>query len=815
MAGCMVFLVVFVAIICGQSRKVYGSETYIQTPDIIKELKHLNFSRPWMIVLRYQLQRTLLVTSYVPRLYYANLFRKSSMQMKWCVPNFTNAMAPITYTTANLIHIKTMVPCGYAQIIGGTKNEKTMWMTYTGKVFVIQLKFVVFEVDTSRNKCKNSTALAISEYVRDKWKQVKNWGYCGFQKPWIKTLSSNYGAVMLREVHVRNPCNITFMYTSLDRETGQLYEKHEKQKYIHMFLNSYTLLYSEQFHQVHGWLISVKIGYQLIFTKLELCCYLGQFQIFAGIEKLYLLLQRNTTANKKHLEILNVTNNYFTSFVYLQAKESFRNLVYIKLLSLSYNKVKVQTTQLRQHSVTTINSHNVMLYAAFKLPRKAGFFPNVSFTIRVFHGFTGANCYYGGYFIGNSFVTGLQTITYEQGPYCNDSYPMHPIVGSNGPKYVVLGSFHYYLLFFAYGPFYNIDLDIVVGRSECEGLFEPVHLCSTSAVHVQKSGESYVVDRAVKFRRYVKGSNFQLLCFVKLNRYRNRIVFTFQFFKVNGCILLQTASSNDMIVEEYTLSEPMSVQFSIVKKNLYRTKQLFTHESYAVLRLTMFDLSSSRLSISGKDNLRTGFTKKEVASMTLYVINKLLNFGGVISLRIDAMEETYKCFSSKNSTNAHWSDNTRLNRTFYNLDILNTCGSQIYLEKNVYAIKFIFTTTIGYRESFYTNIVLITNCTEKRDMLTVIASAGSICHAVRVSHEELYLDVPRRSFGIVYEKRTNCFAKMNYRLGKILLQATLGSFRDSRFILVTYCSIDLSTCLLFSNHLYLCVSYFLIIYNSV
>ena len=344
---------------------------------------------------------------------------------------------------------------------------------------------------------------------------------------------------------------------------------------------------------------------------------------------------------------------------------------------------------------------------------------------------------------------------------------------------------------------------------ECEGLFEPLHLCSTSAVHVQKSGESYVVDRTVKFRRYVKGSNFQLLCFVKLNRYRNRIVFTFQFFKVNGCILLQTASSNDMIVEEYTLSKPMSVHFSIVKKDLYRTKQLFTHESYVVLRLTMFDLSSSRLSISGKDNLRTGFTKKEVASMTLYVINKLLNFGGAISLRIDAMEETYKCFSSKNSTNVHWSDNTRLNRTYYNLDILNTCGSQIYMEKNVYAIKFIFTTTIGYRESFYTNIVLITNCTEKRDMLTVIASAGSICHAVRVSHE------PRRSFGIVYEKRTDCFAKMNYRLGKILLQATLGSFRDSRFILVTYCSIDLSTCLLFSDHLYLCVSYFLIIYNSV
>ena len=221
--------------------------------------------------------------------------------MKWCVPNFTNAMAPITYTTANLIHIKTMVPCGYAQIIGGTKNEKTMWMTYTGKVFVIQLKFVVFEVDTSRNKCKNSTALAISEYVRDKWKQVKNWGYCGFQKPWIKTLSSNYGAAMLREVHVRNPCNITFTYTSLDRETGQLYEMHEKQKYIHMFVNSYTLLYMEQFHQVHGWLISVKIGYQLIFTKLGLCCYLGRFQIFAGIEKLYLLLQRNTTANKKTL----------------------------------------------------------------------------------------------------------------------------------------------------------------------------------------------------------------------------------------------------------------------------------------------------------------------------------------------------------------------------------------------------------------------------------------------------------------------------------------------------------------------------------
>ena len=784
MAKYKVFLVVFVTMVCSQVRPVYGSEKNNQSPDNINNFNNMESSRHWMSVLRYQLQNTLQITAFVPRLYYTNLFKKSSLQMKWCFPNFNNTKTPITDNTANLIRIKKMILCGYAQIIRGTKKEYNVWKTVTGTVFVIQLKFLVFQVDTSSNQCRNSSALVILEKINYKWKQAIDVIYCGFQKPWISTLSSNYGAVSLREINVRNPCNITFLYTSLDNTTGQLYNKHEKQQYIYMSLNSDTLLYRGQLQHMYDWLIKVDVGFQLIFTKLEICCFHGRLQIFDGIEKLYLLTQRNTIKDETLSELLNVTTNYFTGYVDLQAQDLYRNLVYVKLLALSYDKGRVKITHIRENRVITVNSHNAMLHAVFKLPRKVGLYPNVSFIIRAFHGYTGANCYYGGYLIGNSFVTGSQTITYEQGPYCNDSYPMHPIVGSNGPKYVVLGSFHYYLLFFAYGPFYNIDLDIVVKRSECEGLFEPVHLCSSSATRM--SEESLMVDQSSKFRRYVRGSNFQLFCFIRLNKYRNRRCFAIQFFKISGCILLQTASYNNMVEEEYTLSEPMSIHFRIVKTDLYNTTPHFTRDSYAMLRLTRFNLISSTLTVLGNDDLKTEFMMKEVGSMNLYLVNKLLNFGGVISLRIDDMSKSYKCFNSTNSTNVHWIDKSQVNRTFYNLDILNSCGSVVYVEKNVYAIKFLFSTTSGYNEPFYTNVVFLTNCAEKMDMLTVIAAAGTICHAVKIIRNDLYIDMHQRSFGIIYEKRTNCSAIFQYRLGKIPLHSVLGSFRDSRFILVMF-----------------------------
>ena len=786
MAGCTVSVVVFMAMVCSQVRIVDGSIKYIQNPDTINTFNNLNSSKPWMSVLRYQLQKTLQITQYVPRLYYKNLFKKSSQQMKWCFLNFTDSMTPVTYNIGNLIHIKEMVPCGYAQIVRGTKMEYNTWKTFTGTVFVIQLNFIVFEVDTSINQCKNSTTLAIFEYIRDTWKQATDNIYCGFERPWISTLSSNYGAVSLREVNVRNPCYITFIYTSLDKESGLLYNKLQKQQYTYLSISSYTLLYKEQLQQVYGWLITVNVEFQLIFTKLSICCFFGRFQIFDGFENLYLLMQRNTIKDQALSERLNVTTNYFSSFVDLQANDIYPNLVHVKLLALSYDKIRAKITHIRKNSVVTVNSHKALLHAVFKLPREVGFFPNVSFVIRAFHGYTGANCYYGGYVIGNSFVTGSQMIIYEQGPYCNDSYPMHPIVGSNGPKYVVLGSFHYYLIFFAYGPFYNIDLDIVISRSGCEGVFEPLHLCSSSATPMPK--ESFIVDQSFKFRRYVRGSNFQLFCFIRLNKYHNRMCYTLQFFKISGCILLQTASYNNMVDEKYTLSEPMHIHFSIVKTGLYKSSSHLAHDSYAVVRLTRFNLISSTLTILGNDNLITEFMMKEVGSMNLYLVNKLLNFGGAISLRIKAMGKSYKCVSSKINTNVHWINDSQVNRTYYHLNILNSCGSVVYVGKTIYAIKFLLTTSSGYKEAFYTNVIFLTNCTEKKDMLTVIAAAGTICHAVSIIHNELYMDMHLRSFGIIYEKRTNCSATLQYRLGNILLHSALGSFKDSRFILVIFCA---------------------------
>ena len=78
------------------------------------------------------------------------------------------------------------------------------------------------------------------------------------------------------------------------------------------------------------------------------------------------------------------------------------------------------------------------------------------------------------------------------------------------------------------------------------------------------------------------------------------------------------ANGINMVEEEYTLSEPMQIHFSIIKTNLYNnTQSRFEHDSYAVLRLTQFNLISSTLTVLGNHDFITEFIMKEVGSMNL------------------------------------------------------------------------------------------------------------------------------------------------------------------------------------------------------
>ena len=749
----------FLCIVCILMLTTNGKELREQNPDIISELNELDSPKVWMAFLEFALEETLERKAYFPSTHITNMYHKTCRQMDWCVSRRSSP-------NNTVIHARNWAPCGYVQIHAGIKAEFKVWHTRTSITLVVQLHFSTFQTDTSRAGCRHSTALGIAEYsfLQRKFVYInsnKN-RFCGIRKPWITTLSSNIGAVTLWEVNVRRPCNITFFYTSLDKENALVINKYG---IIHRLLvnqENFTLIsHRNFFYEDYNWMIVVKMGYKVLFSHLQLCCFSGKLKIYEGEEKFYLILQKESSETVEYRESLQVTAQYFSSLVHFHAVGSYHNNMDKPLVMLEFEKIKVQVTQINKTTLTTVKNFNRLFYTVYKLPKDVNFFPNVSFTIRSFFGLNGENCHYGGFLIGNDFTTGGLNISYNQGPFCNNSYATQPMVGENGPKFIVLGNSHYYIIVYAFGPYYNIDFDIQVVGSKCEGVFEPLHMCSSQAPRKATNHPGFI--------RHVAGANFNLLCFSAF--LNGAFVYTLRFYYITRCVLIQTASLNDRITEVYTMSTPMNVHARFVNLILY--KSTFKHYGSPITRFhfKMVDLSVLNFQLNGT----TGQLQREVSALDVYLINNIKHQGTTLALHMNAIEGQLACAVNEiNSTRLHFValDPSSELREHYNLDITNTCGDLIYGDKLIYSLKFGAHVTKEYGSYSYayvlihSNLSCIDNCTMNcTDLLTYIGSAGRIGHSVKLIRSELYLDMRLQQSGLVYEKRCNTVMQLQYRTG--------------------------------------------------
>ena len=226
-------------------------------------------------------------------------------------------------------------------------------------------------------------------------------------------------------------------------------------------------------------MIVTKIGFNFHLNSINTSCFLGHIQIYAGDRNYHLVFYKKVTPEVVE-ESVNVSVNYYLLSVEQYADEiHFSNSCDIYFM-LGYTFRSIDVQSLRIGDVTTLNNAGGLLYKGYYIRYNSVKFPNVSFTIRKFEGWNGNYCHFGGYIWINTIMTGTaHEVNNELGPFCSKSLPSHPFVGDIGPKYIVLGSFDYFLIFYAYGPLYNIDIDIHIHTSDCEGLFEPQFMCFT------------------------------------------------------------------------------------------------------------------------------------------------------------------------------------------------------------------------------------------------------------------------------------------------------------------------------------------------
>ena len=420
------------------------------------------------------------------------------------------------------------------------------------------------------------------------------------------------------------------------------------------------------------------------------------------------------------------------------------------------------------HETTTFSNAGGLLYKGYYIRHSDGKFPNVSFNIRKFQGWNGNDCHFGGYMLIQTVKTGTMKTNSQQGPFCTNSSPSQPFVGKIGPKYIVLGSFEYFLIIYAFGPLYNIDVDIEIHPSNCEGLFEPQYMCYSALTK-----EDSTVDETPRLQRYIQGEHYGMLCVVM--RRSDVILYMLETYYIEKCLILQSISFGKGHKEYYTFEGFMDIKLSVTKIPPYLPDGKITGSLSAYARLRALDLHTYVLPIDRPNtNLQTSYP--EIAAVKLRILNVHQSQSMYVHLRVDTIEATNNCIHSIDKRHIFWVTNYG-NTTLGVFEISNLCGLLRYTISFIYLFKFNFQLGVQYNQhNIFLYIRLYSRCLAMAvsNVLTIVAQRATVSHSVILAEEQYALDQLYEPIGVVYGNNFGCEFQMVYRARLYSISTHIG-----------------------------------------
>ena len=220
--------------------------------------------------------------------------------------------------------------------------------------------------------------------------------------------------------------------------------------------------------------------------------------------------------------------------------------VHFHIFAESFLQVKQATID----SNSTIANNGSILYVAYSLKMASNekLYPNVSFNVRRFHGWNDGSCKYGGYLLVEAKYYLDDGGNYKFGPFCSKSYPTEPFVGTHGPKNIIFGKHELYIILYAFGPLYALDIDLIVVPSVCEGVFELPYSCLNSS---RKQQNVVIHDN----------HNYQVQCSNTILGGIHEVLFAkFTFLTVVDCIIIQSIGYSRFEEEHYEILSTVNVK---------------------------------------------------------------------------------------------------------------------------------------------------------------------------------------------------------------------------------------------------------------
>ena len=684
---------------------------------------------------------------------YERLSYKASQMASWCLLNRTLVTRRLKM---EIDHVKVWTPCGYHQLVLGSSNKMFQMILHIHNKFHLQIYFLVFEFKVSMIDCQKSSTLSLcsAKVTSHGTYCIKRWKYCGHLRPWIKTLESNSAIIGLDERNDRHRCNLTYYYTSLERKISNIFVKYERHdtETPQTELDNYLEFSHNYIANFHQWLIIVAVGGEIRFSDLETNYFSGKIDIYSG-ESDHHLLSSTVSYGNISKQRLRVLSNYFSANVRYYATESYQNINNRVFFLLSYDKQQIPHKEISSNTTITITNIGNIFYSVYSIQFTGkDNFPNVSFTIRKFTGWHGSDCQYGGYALMHHYSS-----TFFLGPFCSKSLSSTPFIGTDGPKHIILGGHQYDLIIYTFGPLFEIDIDLVIRCSKCEGMVEPLLMCASS---INLSDQSFYNDHNKIFFSSIKYQNCYMVCSAK--NFGGAIILSADFMNISKCIVFQSISLFYDGVTLYQFQGSMNIQVTAYNglKSEASDRHMKASASNIVRTLASFTNASFNMAYKG-----IAFVKYKS-----YVFNGHLDF--YISMQINPREHNNVCTSTTQE------NNTSTLQHFHHFEITNLCGV-IYSMRHLlqlYIYRFSIPRYKNYSERTFMYLVFNTTCAlnangSEQNYLTIMADQGNMAHRVKVWKNIIRINHYHMPLLFIYENILGCEFSVRFNLQLFYVRA--------------------------------------------
>ena len=361
---------------------------------------------------------------------------------------------------------------------------------------------------------------------RDKWK------FCGSKHPWITITGSNKIALM---TDVENAVSIPVMTVHYQiyevklqeyfQELSNVRECHVPRVNTILFqLKPSALISTRRFHVIG------KPGEFLHFVNSTCrrcradCIAYDGFYLYHKLFEVH--LEAQDTVDLHH------SSRYFRAYIILHFKDMDLSVQQKWLLGISRRLIDmINITEPYQVQLDNRDLDQIVNYVLF-VNFTDSKFPQLSIRSQVSKGYIEEDCAYGGIIIAQS-VNGSMLTNDTYGPYCSSLLVFQPFLSESHFNELVFSSDPFMLIVYAFGPLYELKVDINVTTSKCEGIINPLTLCMRNDTNSQ-------IPRFV----YIEKSNYKYSCHgISTSEHYGGMYLSILMIDLQACIVIQQIPS--------------------------------------------------------------------------------------------------------------------------------------------------------------------------------------------------------------------------------------------------------------------------------